>query len=153
MAVPVFQTAYSFFVSLADALDPSSFLANPTIEAGDFKVSVDGGTFANLTNLPVVTPSGGITVQISLTANEMDGEKINVQAIDVADNEWQDLLIAIDVPSASTETINDIQEGDRTETSVGLRIDKKGTTDAVLDKAITGSLLSPGVSIKTNEAP
>jgi len=152
MAVPVFNASYEFYVTLADALDPSSFIADPTIEAGDFQISIDGSTFANLTNLPTVDPTGSVTVLISLTAAEMAGEKVNIQAIDAAGAEWQDLLIAIDVPSASTETINDIQEGDRIEDNVSLRINRKGTTDAVLDKDITGSLLSPSATISTTEA-
>ncbi len=152
MPRPVFNKAYSFYVSLADALDPSTFKANPTIAAGDFQISIDGSTFANLTNLPTVDPTGSITVLVSLTADEMNGEKVNVQAIDAAGDEWQDLLMSIDVPTASTETINDIQEGDRIEDSVSLVINKKGTTTPVLDKTITGSLLSSNATISTTEA-
>jgi len=153
MAVPVFNASYEFYVTLADALDPSSFIADPTIEAGDFKISIDGSTFANLTNLPTVDPTGSVTVLISLTAAEMAGEKVNIQAIDAAGAEWQDLLIAIDVPTASTETINDIQDGDRIEDSLSLRINKKGTTTPVFDKKITGSLLSPSATISTLDSP
>lgn len=153
MAVPVFNTAYNFYISLADALDPSTFIADPTIAAGDFQISIDGATFANLTNLPTVDPTGSIAVLVSLTAAEMNGQKVNVQAIDAAGAEWQDLLVSIDVPTASTETINDIQEGDRIESNVSLVINKKGTATPVLDKAIKGSLLSPSATITTTEAP
>ena len=153
MPTPVFNTAYSFYVSLADALDPSTFRVNPTIALGDFKISIDGSAFTNLTNTPVTDPVGGIAVLVTLTDAEMDGEKVNIQAIDAAGDEWEEVLISIDVPTASTETINDIQEGDRVESNVSLRINRKGTTDPVLDKSITGSLLSPSVSLQTKEKP
>jgi len=149
MPVPVLNTAYTFFVTLADALDPSTFKASPTIAAGDFQISIDGGAFANLTNLPTVAPSGSITVQIVLTAAEMNGSKINVQAIDQAGAEWQPVLMSIDVPTGSTETVHNIQEGDIVESSVAFRINQKGTSTALVDKAITGSLLSPSASIST----
>lgn len=152
MPVPVFNTAYTFFISLADATDPSSFLAGPTIAAGDFQISLDGAAFVNLTNLPVVLPSGSITVQITLTAAEMNGQKVNVKAIDVAGDQWQDLLMAIDVPTGSSETVHNIQEGDIVESSTKFRVNQKGTTTALVDKDITGSLLSTGVSVQTTEA-
>ena len=153
MPVPVFNKSYSFYVSLADASDPSKFKAAPTIAVGDFQISIDGSAFANLTTTPVVVPAGGIAVLVSLSADEMNGSKVNVQAIDAAGSEWEELLISLDVPTASTETINDIQEGDRIETNVSLVINKKGTTTPVLDKSITGSLLSPSASIQTKDAP
>ena len=153
MPVPVFNTSYSFYVSLADAADPSKFKASPTIAAGDFQISIDGSAFVNLTTTPVVVPVGGIAVLVPLTADEMNGKKVNIQAIDASGSEWEELLVSIDVPTASTETINDIQEGDRIESNVSLVINKKGTTIPVLDKAITGSLLSPSASIQTKEAP
>ena len=153
MPVPVFNTAYAFFISLADASDPSTFLAAPTIAAGDFQISIDGGAFANLANLPVVLPSGSVTVQISLTAAEMSGEKVNILAVDAAGDEWQDLLMSIDIPTGSVETVHDIQEGDVVETSTGFRVNKKDTTTALVDKAIAGSLLSVSAAIKTTEAP
>ena len=151
MPVPVFATSYTFYVSLADSLDPSSFLTNPTIATGDFMKSVDGAPFVNLTNTPFVLPPGSTTVQVTLTAAEMTGDKVAVQAIDQSGDQWQDLIATIDIPTASTETVNDIQEGDHTETSASLKIHKKGTGTVLLDKKITGSLLSPSITIRTDE--
>jgi hypothetical protein len=99
MGLPVINTSYTFYISLIDDLDPSLFKVDPTIAAGDFKVSKDGGSFVNLTNLPVVSPTGGIPVKIILTADEMNASEINVQGIDSAVIEWQEVLITMDTHS------------------------------------------------------
>lgn len=93
---PVKGQAFTFFASLADAADPKSFKANPTIAAGDFKVSIDGGAFANLATLPAVTPAGGIGVQVDLSAAEMAGDQVLFTGIDqTATKEWADISICI----------------------------------------------------------
>ncbi len=153
MPVPVKGQSYTFNLSLADAANPAKFKANPTIAAGDFQISADGSAFANLANLPTVAPAGSVLVKIILTAAEMDAAKVSVKAVDQAGAEWQDVVASIDVPTGSEETINDLQEGDHVETSLGLRINKKGTATPILDKAITGSLLSPNVTIQTKDQP
>lgn len=153
MSLPVKGVAYSFSVGLSSAANPAVFLANPTITVGDFKVSIDGAAFANLATAPVVTPAGSRTVLIALSSTEMNGSKVNVQGVDVAGNEWQEILIEIDVPDNSIETAVDVIEGDRIETSTSLRINRKGTVTEVLDKTIGGSLLNPGVTITTVDAP
>ena len=107
MALPLQNQAYVFYLSVGNALNPDEFLANPTIAAGDFKVSTDGGALVNLDTLPVVTPAGSIWVQVSLSADEMDGEKVVVQGIDAAGGEWQGVSTFIDVPTSNSETIAD----------------------------------------------
>ena len=42
------NTAYKFYVGLIDQSNTKLLKANPTIASGDFKVSTDGGAFANL---------------------------------------------------------------------------------------------------------
>lgn len=76
--------------------------ANPTIVAGDVKISIDGGAFVNLATLPTVTPAGGVSVKMPLSSAEMQGRKIFVQFIDqTATKEWADqtILITTDVDS------------------------------------------------------
>ena len=85
LTVPLSLVAFS----TAGRLQPS-----PTIATGDFKVSVDGAAFVNLTNLPTVIPAGGKVVLVNLTANEMDGDTIAVVASDQTDPpEWCDQSI------------------------------------------------------------
>ncbi len=93
------NTAYTFYLTLADSASPSSFKANPTIAIGDFKISKDGGAFVNLATLPVVEPASSVMVKVSLSATEMDADKVNVVGIDVAGAEWNDVAYIFDVQS------------------------------------------------------
>lgn len=152
MAQPLKGVAYEFPpVELPDVFDPLFFLVNPTIVAGDFKISKDFGTLINLTNLPVVDPAGSSSVKINLTATEMDADKIGVFGKDPT-QEWGDITMSIDVPVSTPQSGVDILEGDRIETNTNYKIFKKGTTDILVDKDISGSLLDPSVVITTLDA-
>ena len=88
--------AFVTYVTLSDATDNLSFKVNPTIAAGDFKISKDGGAFANLTTLPTVTPASGVGVKISLSATEMNADQVLITWIDqTATKEWADGSLAI----------------------------------------------------------
>lgn len=89
-APPLKNAAYVFAASLRSQADTKLFQANPTLAAGDFKVSIDGGAFANLASLPTVTPAAGKRIQVSLSAAEMNGDNITVLASDAAGAEWCD---------------------------------------------------------------
>ena len=151
MSLPKKSEAYNFYLALVDVTDSRLFVSDPTIELGDFKVSKDGGSYVNLEELPVVTPAGTISVKINLSETEMDADKVLVKAFDANDDEWNEVLVFIDVPVGNIDTLVDIEEGDRTETSVRLLINKKGTTTPVLDKDITGSLLESNITVTTRE--
>jgi hypothetical protein len=105
MSSPKKNTAYVFYISLVDSADTGAFKASPTIAAGDFQVSGDGAAFADLATLPVVDPAGSIGVKVSLSAAEMNFDKIMVQCIDAAGNEWDDVLIFIDATVANVDDI------------------------------------------------
>jgi hypothetical protein len=94
-APPKKNTAYVFFVGLRSQADTKLFQVNPTLAAGDFKVSIDGGALTNLTTLPTVTPAAGRMVKISLSAAEMNGDNITVVAADAAGAEWCDDLFKL----------------------------------------------------------
>lgn len=93
---PVKAEDFVIYVALQDAADPKSFKTNPTIAAGDFKVSKDGGALANLTTLPVVTPAGSTLLKIALSATEMTADNVVVVGIDqTATKEWADFILSI----------------------------------------------------------
>jgi hypothetical protein len=93
---PKKNAAFVMYVGLPDADDSSAFKASPTLAAGDVKISKDGGAFANVTNLPAVTPAAGKSVQLSLTATEMDADNVVVVFSDqTATEEWNDVVIHI----------------------------------------------------------
>ena len=97
MSEPKKNTAFTFAIGLGSRLARPAFQAAPTLAAGDFKVSIDGGAFTNLATLPTVTPAGGTRVQIAMSAAEMNGDNIMVQCIDAAGGEWDDVIITFDL--------------------------------------------------------
>lgn len=98
---PVKGVAFQIRIALADASDDNSFKANPTIAAGDFKVDIDGGGYTNLATLPSASPAGSVSVLISLSASEMNGDVITVACIDqTATKEWADFVLAIPTTAA-----------------------------------------------------
>jgi len=88
-AIPKAATAFIFYGALISQADTKLFKSAPTLAAGDFKVSIDGGAFANLATLPTNTP-GTFAVKFALSAGEMTGDNILVIASDAAGAEWCD---------------------------------------------------------------
>ena len=102
---PKKNTQFIFYLSLVSQADTKLFQSNPTLAAGDVKVSTDGGAFANLGTLPAVTPASGRGVKVTLSAGEMNGDNVLVVFSDAAGAEWCDLSISI---QTSTNQIDDL---------------------------------------------
>lgn len=99
---PIRAQAYTTQRALQDLANAGSFKANPTMAAGDFKVSKDGGAFTNLATLPVCLPAGSVSVQFNLSATEMDADVVMVTAIDqTSPKEWADYYFTVETASAS----------------------------------------------------
>jgi len=93
---PVKNEDFKIQVALEDYTNPGNFKSNPTIAAGDFKVSKDGGALANLTTLPAVEPASSVLVTILLSSTEMNADVVSVVCIDqTSPKEWADLVISI----------------------------------------------------------
>ena len=68
---------------------------NPTLIAGDVKISKDGGAFVNLATLPTVSPAGGAQVKITLSAAEASCKIAVIRFVDqTAPPEWEQQSIA-----------------------------------------------------------
>lgn len=90
---PVKNEDFVISIALEDMANPGSFKSSPTIAAGDFKVKKDGGAAANLTTLPT---ADGIEVTITLSAAEMNADRVFVQCIDLTSpKEWADFALSI----------------------------------------------------------
>lgn len=153
MPEPVRGIAYEFYISLIDEDNSPDFKVNPTIATGDFKISKDGGTFANLTTLPVVTPAGSSSVKVNLSATEMDADKIVVEGKDAAGLQWVNISMFIDAPTGTGESVFDIIVGDIIESNENTKTFKRGTGTVLVEKDITGSLLQSGITITTLDPP
>lgn len=90
---PKKNTAYRFYVGLTDQANTKLLRAAPTLATGDVKVSIDGGALNNVATLPSAAPAGGRSIQVDLSAAEMNGDNIVVQFVDAAGAEWCDQLI------------------------------------------------------------
>jgi hypothetical protein len=105
-------TELIFYMGLVSQ-STGQFQANPTLAAGDVKVSKDGGALANLTTLPTVTPAAGKMVKVTLSAPEMTADNVTVVFSDAAGAEWDDCIINIQTAANQIDDIiadtNDIQ--------------------------------------------
>lgn len=144
--VPKKNTEYIFYIGLVAQANTKVLQSSPTIAAGDFKVSIDGGAFANLTTLPVVTPASGKAVKITLSAAEMNGDNIVVLCSDAAGAEWCDQLINI---QTATRQVDDLTYP----TTSGRSIDVATTGEVGLDfdnvKQATGATTLNNVTVPT----
>lgn len=93
---PVKNEDFQFRVGVENMSAPGSFKANPTIAAGDFQISKDGGAYANLATLPSVSPASGTDILISLSSTEMNADVVVITGIDqTSPKEWADIKICI----------------------------------------------------------
>lgn len=93
---PVNGQDFICYIALEDYANPGNLKASPTIAAGDFQISKDGGAFANLATLPAVTPAAGGAVKITLSAAEMTADNVFIKCIDqTSPKEWADLSFNI----------------------------------------------------------
>lgn len=89
-----YGAATDLYISLK-AAGANNFQANPTLAAGDVKISIDGGVFANMATLPSVVPAAGKQVKVPLSAAELTGKVMKIHFIDAAGAEWDDFEINI----------------------------------------------------------
>lgn len=97
---PVKNEDFIIYIALSDYLNSGSFKSNPTIAAGDFKVSKDGGALTNLATLPSVEPASSVMVKLTLSSTEMNADNVTVVGIDqTSTKEWCDFVLNIPTTS------------------------------------------------------
>jgi hypothetical protein len=106
MPLPVKNQQYEFEpIILFDIDDPSIFVTDPDIVAGDFKFSLDGSDYEDLDITPAVSPAGSKSLVITAIDTEMNGSKLSIIGSDQSADEWRDVLITLDIPVINTETL------------------------------------------------
>lgn len=98
---PLKNTAFTFDLCLFDT--SGKVKTSPTLAAGDIQVSQDGGAFANIASLPTEIGSTGV-LKVTLTATEMNADRVAVKFHDAAGDEWVDLVVTFS--TVQTETIS-----------------------------------------------
>jgi len=158
--------AFKFYTGLVDQSNTKLLKANPTIAAGDFQISKDGGAFTNLTTLPSANPASGRAVMIDLSASEMTADNIVIQCVDAAGAEWCDQLINLqttanqldDIPAAvwavAVDGATTAAESMRLQNSaLGGKATGMGTTTAVFrDLADTKARITATVDTDGNRS-
>lgn len=141
------NTAFIFYLPLVSTANRPDFQSNPTLAAGDVKVSKDGGALANITSLPTVSPASSVQVKVSLSATEMDADVTTVIFIDAAGNEWDDVLV--EIPTAAQQIDDLANPGDEMAlindaiTSAKIAANAIGASE-IADDAITAAKIATG---------
>ena len=128
---PKKNAAFIMYVGLRDQADSNLFKANPTLASGDFKVSKDGGSLANLATLPTVTPASGKMVKISLSATEMNADNVTIVCSDAAGAEWADLIVNLQTVANQFDDLDATIDALNNPSAAAI-------ADAVLDEALSG---------------
>lgn len=105
MQPPKRNSAFVFYISLVSQANTKTFQANPTLAAGDVKVAVDDAAPANIVALPIVDADFTKRIKVSLSAAEMNGDRVTVIFSDVAGAEWCDLTVDI---ATSAQQMDDL---------------------------------------------
>lgn len=139
-------------ITIWTALEPrvatGGFVANPTFEAGDAKISLDGGAFANLTNLPGAVPGGSKAVRIAIAPAELNADIIVIVLSDQNGAQWNDKIITIETVAANFDTIigklPTSLVGGRMDVSVGAMAANVLTATAINTGALTAAKFASG---------
>ena len=82
---------FLFAICLEDFANPGTIKSNPTIAAGDFKISKDYAAFANLSTLPDVEPDSTVQVRVQVSSTEMNADGVMIVWADqTVPKEWAD---------------------------------------------------------------
>lgn len=93
---PVKNQDFELHIAVEDYANPGNFKGSPTIAAGDFQISKDGGSFANLATLPVVEPASSQMILLVLSSTEMNADSVVIRGVDqTAPKEWADFVLSI----------------------------------------------------------
>ena len=147
----------TFGIELGSVANAGKFQVNPTLDAADFRISINGGAFAALTNTPTVTPSGGAQVQVILAADETTsagaGGRIHLRASDSSGGEWQDLAIDFEVFATAEETGVTLADGAITAAKIAADAitDAKVASDVTI-ASVTGAVGSVTGNVGGNVA-
>lgn len=102
---PKINTEFVFYAGLVASANRPDFKISPTIAAGDFQVSTDGGSLTNLDTAPAESPASSGIIKFTVSADEMNGANTTIVGIDAAGAEWDDIIINI---QTATNQLDDV---------------------------------------------
>lgn len=99
---PVKGEDFVAYIALQDMINSGSYKSSPTIASGDFKLSKDGNTWANLditssaNSYIIAASAGGILLKLYISASDMNCDGITIAGIDqTSPKEWADFFLFI----------------------------------------------------------
>ena len=102
---PVKNAQYIFEMGLISQDDTDIFKTSVTLAAGDVVVYQDGVLDGNIDALPSEIGSSGVLV-VTLSADEMNCDRVTVKFCDQAGDEWQDAIVTIHTVAQTLDTID-----------------------------------------------
>ena len=145
---------YTLEFSLEDQGNAGLWKANPTIAAGDFQISVNGGAFSNVDNIPTVTPAAGRRVALVISAAETTaagaGGLLYIQGVDAAGDEWYDVGFSVRVVASSGDVAQTGADGDTLETLSDEIAAVDGKVDTILGQTGTSGVVLADDSISAS---
>ena len=136
---PKKNTAYTCYISLISQANTKVMQSSPTLETGDFKVSIDGGTLTNLTTLPSVSPASSKMVVVSLSSSEMNGDNITIVCSDAAGAEWCDLVLNL---QTTARQLDDLAYPATSGRSLAVDTSGQVTAGTLANNAITAAAIA-----------
>lgn len=140
--------AYVAHIALLDS-STGAIKTTPTIVSGDFKVSKDGGALADLDTLPSESPSGSGIVAVTISATEMNADRVTVRWKDASGAEWDDgaltiytRAVTVDELVRSTTPVNALDVAATGEVGLDFTNTKTPASDTVLDHVIVPGVMS-----------
>jgi hypothetical protein len=141
MREALYATQADFYFPLTVDRDTDR-ATSAVLAAGDVKISKDGGTFANVTNLPTQIGSTGWW-KITLTATELTCKKAIIEIVDQTSTKiWNDTGFVVDTYGhasamhefSRSQNVNDIAD-------VILQRDVDNVEDSAPDHSLAGVIL------------
>jgi hypothetical protein len=108
--LPAVKGAAYTFRAVLFAQTGNQIKTSPTIAAGDFQTSKDGGAFGNLATIPAESPASSGQVLVTLSTAEMNGDEIMVRAIDASGDEWHSQAWAIHTAAQTFDTTDGVAD-------------------------------------------
>ncbi len=109
---PIKGSAYSFEMGLFSQADTKLIQDNPTLAAGDVIVKKDGVLDGNIDTLPVAVVGETRTITVTLSATEMNCNRVSILFHDVAGAQWCDMEVYFStVQAANIGTVAEIADG------------------------------------------
>ena len=158
---PKISSQWDFELELTSEADPRFFQINPTLAAGDFKVSTYNGatwsSFTNVATLPTVISASGPSIACTLSAGEI-GQGAIFWGKDAAGAEWREVVMHVKPTAAiedelvrSTTPANTLDVSPTGEAGIDwANIGGKTTTNAFTNTTVATTQKVDVETIKTN---